>query len=270
MTDVTVTGLWIYPIKSLPGIAMQSLAFDDLGARNDRRYMLVDEQGLFITQRTFACLCLIEVAEHDEGWMITLPSSAEQSSKLLPFNGDCSAAVDVTVWSDTVTAYDQGQAWSAFFSEYLQHAVKLVYIPADSVRQVDEHYTEQSRRVGFADGFPLLLCAEESLTAFNAGLSEAITMTRFRPNIIVKGQQAFAEDDWQQLLLNGQKVFSLVKPCSRCAIPTINPDDARKQPEVWKRLKALRLGQDGQVYFGQNMLHHDLNSIDLGQQLQQD
>jgi hypothetical protein len=135
-------------------------------------------------------------------------------------------------------------------------------MPEDSVRPVDPDYARSGDQVGFADGFPLLLITEASLQAFNTELGMAIGSGRFRPNIVVAGNAPYAEDEWRHLRI-GSIEFDVVKPCSRCVIPSLDPLTAQRQPIVSKTLARTRRRGDA-VYFGQNLIHRGLGSIAVG------
>lgn len=267
MDNITVSALYIYPIKSLQGIAIQRMNFDALGAIHDRRYMLVNDKGLFVTQREYAKLCLIAVRAVTGGWQVQLPKSEDK--KTLAEQGCLDKPVSVVVWQDIVQAYDQGDAWAQFFSNYLAAPVRLVYMPDNTHRVIDKTYYADDRHVSFADGYPLLLCSESSLAVLNSSLSPPVNMTRFRPNIVIRGAAAFTENTHQRLSFREERAnsFAIVKPCSRCVIPTIEPSTAKKQAQVWQALKKHCLAEDGQVYFGQNVIHQNKESIAVGQVL---
>lgn len=260
---MNISGLYIYPIKSCAGVALSSMRLDELGAAYDRRYMLVDGQGGFVSQRRYASLVHIAVQPHDSGWQIMLP---DQSARILPFVGSTQLASTVTVWRDTFAAYDQGDEWADFFSGFLAAKVRLVYADMAVARQIDRNYCQQERRVGFVDGFPLLIANENSLQVLNDGLAISIGIERFRPNIVISGAPAFAENRWQKLR-SGSIGLSVVKPCSRCVIPTINPRTARKEKAVWQMLEQHCQGADGQVYFGQNVIHDSNGELHLGESI---
>lgn len=266
---VVISGLYIYPIKSCAAIAVDSMMLDELGAANDRRYMLVDEYGQFLSQRQCPQLVHVQVRFHAEGWQVTLPAG---NSRILPREGLMQDQVAVTVWSDTFSAYHQGDEWAGFFSDFLGKKVRLVFAANNTARRIDPRYCQTVQPVSFADGFPLLLANEQSLHVLNTQLHEPIHMLRFRPNIVVRGAAAFEENSWLHLRTrhegNALLDLAVVKPCSRCVIPTINPDTAKKQPEVWKALAALCKGEDGNVYFGQNVIHNSIGRLSIGDELQ--
>ena len=138
----------------------------------------------------------------------------------------------------------------------------MYFLPEDSVRPVDPAYAQAGDRVGFADGFPLLLTTQASLDAFNRELPSAIGMERFRPNIVVAGSEPYAEDGWRRLRI-GEIEFDVVKPCSRCVIPSIDPQTAQKQAVVVQTLSRLRRRGDA-VYFGQNLIQRGTGDIKRG------
>jgi uncharacterized protein YcbX len=258
-----ISKLYIYPIKSCAAIAVNTMPLDTQGAANDRRYMLVDESGQFITQRQYSRLVFVNVEAHQQGWLITLP---DIGVKILPLHGVVNQSIRVKVWSDTFDAYDQGDEWADFFSSFLGKKVRLVFSHSNTERRIDPHYCKTARPVSFADGFPLLLTNESSLAVLNERLENPVDMLRFRPNIVVKGAAAFAENAWETLHAPHIQL-SVVKPCSRCVIPTINPHTAKKEPAVWQALEAFCKGDDGKVYFGQNVIHKSTGILTVGDAL---
>lgn len=283
--------LFIYPIKSLAGISLEKMAFDALGAQYDRRYMLVNNKGDFITQRQFPKLCLIDVKSTEGGWLVTLPDQPAiedaknhqgQTQMFLPYEGSTEVKCVVSIWSECVDAFDQGKEWANFFTQYLGYGVNLVYLPADATREIDRTYSPNQRYVGFADGFPLLLITNASMHALNQNVEGGgkLEVNRFRPNIVISGvRSAYAEDQWSQIVMKSHdnlmenindalnNHFLVVKPCSRCAIPTIDPETSIRQPHVWKALADTRKRADGQVYFGQNIIHQNNGAVFVGQEL---
>jgi uncharacterized protein YcbX len=247
-----VSRLFYYPVKSLQGVEVNQLHLDAFGAVNDRRYMLVDSSGRFVTQRQYPKLALINLTAVEAGYQIHIP---EQGDYFLPLQGEEKHAIDVVVWNDKLSAFEQKQ-WQSIFTDFLGVETKLVYMAESNERLIDKDYCHEDRLVSFADGFPLLFCTESSLDFLNANMQDAISIERFRPNVVIAGIDAFAEKTWQQLDITGQ-VFNVVKPCSRCVVPTINPKSAKREPAVFKTLQRFCKGDDGQVYFGQNVIHQE-------------
>lgn len=259
--SVSISQLWVYPIKSCQGVQVDTLLLDALGAADDRRYMLVDENGVFVTQRQFASLVLISIIRHEQGWLITLPDGL---SRVLPAVGLTEQIVDVVVWGDSFSAFDQGDQWAQFFSIFLQRNVRLIYTDSHTSRCINNQYSPEKRQVNFADGFPLLIVNKSSLDLINQHLDIPITAERFRPNIVVVGAPAFAEQAWK-ILIADDVMLALVKPCSRCVIPTINLSTAKKEKRVWQVLEQLCKKEDGAVYFGMNVIHSNNATLSIGQ-----
>jgi hypothetical protein len=259
--SVTISELWIYPIKSCKGIKLETLQLDALGAFNDRRYMLVDDKGAFITQRQFASLVLIDITVHSQGWLVILPNGI---SKVLPIDGLTHKKINVEVWGDHFFAFDQGDEWAKFFSVFLNKSVRLVYVNIHTQRVINRQYSQVKRQVSFADGFPLLVTNTASLEFLNQHLKVPISMQRFRPNIVIAGALAFAEMQWRIMSI-GDTTLTLVKPCSRCVIPTINPINAKKEKTLWAVLEQFCKADDGAVYFGQNAIHSHSSTLMINQ-----
>jgi uncharacterized protein YcbX len=258
---IKLTEINIYPVKSMAGITLQSSAIDAMGLQYDRRWMVVSPTGKFITQRSHPQMALIQ--PHLNGGQLTL-SSFGLDDHIVPLADANSPRKTVQVWNDTV----QAQHLSAETDHWLAHTLgepcHLVYIDAQEVRQCDLSYAKQGDRTGFSDGFPLLLISQASLDDLNAKLNETVTMQRFRPNLVVSGCEAFAEDTWQSMQINTLS-FHIVKPCSRCIITTVNPQlGFVNSPEPLQTLATYRK-VDNKIYFGQNVIHQQTGHIHLGE-----
>ncbi len=260
MSKLVISELTIYPVKSLGGIALREMPLDTRGPTFDRRWLVTDSQGQFLTQREYPRMCLIKTVLDAD--MLTLSAPAMPNLHVAIARAATDARSVVTVWRDTIAAGDCGAEAAAWLSTVLECACRLHYLPEDSRRAVDPTYARSGDQVGFADGFPLLLIAEASLQAFNAELSIAIGSERFRANIVVAGCAPYAEDEWRRVRI-GSIEFDVVKPCSRCVIPSIDPITATRQPIVSTTLARLRRRGDA-VYFGQNIIHRGLGTIRCG------
>ncbi|HEY3698770.1 MAG TPA: MOSC N-terminal beta barrel domain-containing protein [Spongiibacteraceae bacterium] len=260
MQALTVSELAIYPVKSLGGIALQQMQFDRFGPVCDRRYIVVDNDARFVTQREYAQMSLVRLTLN--GYLIEFSAPSMSIFTLDTQRAVTDARKTVTVWRDRVTACDMGEEIAAWLSSYLGIAVRLFYMPDDSVRHVDPTYGNSGDRVSFADGFPVLLIGAASLREFNCTLPEPIGSERFRPNIVVAGAEPYAEDQWRRIRI-GTLEFDVVKPCSRCVIPSIDPLTGKKQPIVAQTLARLRRRGDA-VYFGQNLVHRGIGTIAIG------
>jgi MOSC domain-containing protein len=263
MSSIVVSELNLYPLKSAAGFSVDRMVLQTRGPEHDRRWMLINKQGEFITQRQYSRMCLIHTSVENNA-QLTLSANGMQPLVITP--AEVAKTLTVQVWEDRVQANDCGDEAANWVSEFLGERCRMVFMPETTQRPVDPNYARNNEIVSFSDGFPLLLISQESLDEFNTHLSSSITMKRFRPNIVVQGGGAFAEDDWQVIRI-GNIEFSLAKPCSRCVIPSIDPDSAEKQPEVVRALAKHRR-RDGKVYFGQNLLHNRHGSIVLGDWVQ--
>ena len=248
--------LFIHPIKSSAAIAVDSLHYEQIGPRFDRNWMVVDEHGNALTQRTLPNMCFIQAQPVQNGLQLNAPNLDQITV------GEPTGKLKVTVWDDTVWAGDCGDEAAAWLSDFLQRTCRLVKLASYTNRRVDPKYAQAVDTVGFADGFPTLVVSQASLDEFNTQLDSDIDMRRFRPNIVVGGCEPFAEDQWQSIRI-GDIRFNLVKPCSRCIMPSINPDTGVKEMQVNQALLETRRRQ-GKTYFGQNATHVGTGLISVG------
>lgn len=255
----TISELFIYPIKSCAGSSVDSFELDRFGPKHDRRWMVVDEQGVLITQREVARMALIKPALTESGLHISYMD--QFISVDTPVNG---APKAVRVWADTVQAYDAGKHAAEFFSSVLDRSARLVWMPESTERPVNHSEASAGETVGFADAFPLLLISQASLDDLNSKLDQAVPMNRFRPNIVVQGCDAFAEDNWSTLR-SEDSVLNVVEPCSRCVMPSIDQATAEKNSAILRVLASYRRGEDGKTYFGQNLLYQGVARLSVGQ-----
>lgn len=261
MSEITVSQLNIYPLKSARGLSLTDLSMGKMGPSMDRRWMVVNSlDGQFVTQRQVSKMCLI----HVELDVNTLRLSINKGETIQLCIDDCQRGPlwDVTVWNDHLHARDCGDDVAQWLSQFLEMDVRLVFMADDCLRYVDRSFARQDDQVSFADGFPILLISQASLDHFNQHLSQPIPMSRFRPNIVVSGCAAYAEDQWKEIRVGGL-ALSVVKPCSRCVIPSIDPDTGSKNTEISKALATHRR-RKGSVYFGQNLLVNDYGRLSLG------
>lgn len=252
----------IYPVKSTRRISLTESEVLDRGLLWDRRWMLVDAVGRFITARQFPELAVVDTAIENDSLQISVDGREKLCIPLQPQRTDRQR---VTVWKDTLDAVPVGAAADSWFSDYLQVRCRLVQMTDEIVRQVDQQYGQPDDEVSFADGFPLLLISEASLTDLNQRLDKPVSMRRFRPNVVVTGCEAFAEDRWHRLRI-GEVEFAGVKACSRCVFTTIDPDTGRKQPdkEPLRTLSTFRRREEGGVYFGQNLIPRTKGVVHVG------
>ena len=180
----------------------------------------------------------------------------------LMVRGAQGASLPVVVWRDKVNAIPVGGDADAWLSEFLAIDCRLVVFPYDARRAVDPDYAAATDQVGFADGFPFLLISQASLDDLNARLAQPVPMLRFRPNLVVEGCAAYAEDGWRRIRI-GELEFRVAKPCSRCIIPTIDPATAQRSAEPLRTLMSYRR-RDNRIYFGQNLIHDGTGRLAVG------
>lgn len=254
----TLSQLAIYPVKSTAQVSLLKATMGPFGLDNDRRWMLVDNNGIMLTQRKYARMCLIQCSFNDNHLTISAPEM-----QLLTINHEHSTSkVNATVWKDTCSAYDCGDIAANWFSQFLKTPARLVYFPANEIRQVDLNFASKGDITAFSDGFPYLLISQASLDDLNTRLNSSVEMKRFRPNLVISGTDAFAEDNWRKIRI-GDITFKLVKPCSRCIIPSINPDTAEKTADVVKTLSSYRK-RGNNIYFGQNVIAEGEGNLEVG------
>lgn len=253
MSDLYLSDIYIYPIKSLGGIRLEAAEVEARGLRHDRRWMLVDEKGRFLTQRQHAQMALLQVSLQQEGLLVW--HKQEKLAPLhIPFAGDEATkdAIQVTVWDDTVPALEVSPAISDWFSEALGMAARLVHMPSQSRRLVDTDYASNGEVVSFADGYPYLLIGQAALGDLNSRLELPVHMNQFRPSLVFRGGEPFAEDNWYEFTIGSQS-FRAVKPCARCVVITINQETAKKSSEPLRTLATYRQRRN-KILFGQNLL----------------
>lgn len=252
MTDVRLTGLHVYPVKSARGIALAEAELDDFGIRHDRRWMIVDDGGRMITQREDPRLALITTRFAGAGpdrLILDAPDVGELALPLAPPDGP---PLRVGIWRDAVRA-TVVEAATGWLGDYLGAPRRLVYMPDGAFRRIDARYSPARRRVSFADGYPFLLISAEALDELNRRLDAPLPMNRFRPSLVVRGAGAHAEDGWRRVRI-GDVVFDVVKPCARCVITTTNQATGERGKEPLRTLATYRKRR-GKVMFGQNLIH---------------
>ncbi|WP_161889480.1 MOSC domain-containing protein [Pontibacter russatus] len=250
MTDLYLSDIYIYPIKSLGGIRLEAAEAEARGLRHDRRWMLVDEKGNFLTQRQHAQMALLQVSLEQEGLEVR-----HKQGKLEPLYIPFAATgreLQVTVWDDTVPALEVSPDISSWFTEALGMAARLVHMPPQTRRLVDTDYATNGEVVSFADGYPFLLIGQAALDDLNSRLEQPVLMNQFRPSLVFRGGEPFAEDSWDGFTI-GSQLFRAVKPCARCVVTTINQATAEKSPEPLRTLAMYRQ-QRNKILFGQNLL----------------
>jgi len=202
---ICVTKLFIFPIKSLAPISVDEIELESAGFQGDRRFMLVDTHGAFITQRTRPDLTRFQLSVHAQGYEVWDKISGLK--KLLSRNSELLESTQVELWDDLLQVAEVGEGWSAWFSECLQEPVRLVRQLADYPRIIAEKYqTEGSNQSSFADSLPVLLASENSYHRLAEVYGMPFDHQRFRANMIVSGADAFAEDSWDEVSISSTRL----------------------------------------------------------------
>jgi len=256
---IRVSGLFIYPVKSCRGIALDAAEVTPTGFAHDREWLVVDRHGVFMTQRDWPGLARVSVAVAPGGIQLAADGMARLA---VAAPGPGAARQRVVVWRDECEAVPAGRDAAQWFSELLGTPCRLVRMPPSTVRQVDLHFARAGDRVAFADGFPFLLLSEASLAELNRRLEKPLPMDRFRPNIVLDGCEPHAEDGWSRIVIGGLG-FRVVKPCARCVITTTDQATGERGREPLRTLSTYRL-LDGKVLFGQNLVHEGRGTIRVG------
>ena len=258
-TRMLLSRLYVYPIKSAGGVALEASEVDGRGLRYDRRWMLVDEDGVFMSQRRFSRMALIRVRLERDDLVVEAPG---MPSLKIPLQTPAGRLMLARVWHDLVESLPVGDDADRWFGEFLGVRCRLVYLPDESVRPVDPAYGEPGDQVGLADGFPFLLISESSLADLNARLQRPVPMDRFRPNLVVRGCEPFAEDGWSTVRID-RITFRIVKPCARCTITTVDQETAATGKEALRTLAQFRK-VGSKVLFGQNLIHDGPGTLRTG------
>lgn len=259
-----VSSLYIYPIKSLPGIELQSSEVDLRGLKFDRRWMLIDENNRFISQREKSGLLNFKL--NLDAYNLIIEHTLDGSRITIPLNFNTSTKVKITIWDDTILASHVSSNIDDWFSDKLGIKCRLVFQADEDTRKIDEKYfVSGNEETSFSDGYPILIISEESLRNLNSKCPEAIEIERFRPNIVISNCQSHEEDELKSFEINSLK-FVGVKPCARCIMTTINPKTQLKTAEPLKTLNTYRkIGN--KIMFGQNVVVHSSGIIKIGDKL---
>ena len=254
-----IARLFVYPVKSCAGVEVREALLTETGLDLDRAWMVVDEQGEFVSQRELPRMALVRVVLKHSEVVLRAPGMLALHLAI----DAVEEPVKVRVWDDEVKAYDMGKIAAQWFSDFLGRQLRLVRFDPEERRLSDRKWTSGAEALNqFSDGFPLLVASEGSLAELNRRLAlaghEAVGIERFRPNIVLAGLEAHDEDRLDVLrIAAGEDVqLRLVKPCPRCPIPDIDPATGLASPEVSQTLRTSRSNElvNGAVSFGINAI----------------
>ena len=252
-----LSSLYIYPIKSCAGTSLAEAAVTDMGLAGDRRWMLADKGGRFLTGREHPRLVQVSIALNDAGFVATAPDA----EPLTVVQRDFTEAVPTGVWRQEFDAWRGSDEADDWFSFYLGLECQLLHIGAQPARRLK---VDETLPMSFADGYPYLLIGENSLADLNSRLARPVSMRNFRPNLVVANAPAFAEDGWQRIRI-GTIEFEMAKPCERCVFTTVDPDSGNLHPE---RQPLVTLGgyrrSEAGILFGMNVIARATGVLRVG------
>lgn len=248
-----LTEIRIYPIKSLGGIALTESKVEPRGLQYDRRWMLVDDTGRYVSQREIPAMALLGTAVEPPYLTVCRKNNPLEKVPIpLEVPMDELEKSEVQIWDDQCQARILPKEINEWFSDNLKQDLRLVYMPDTTRRWADGQYAPEGQHVSFADGYPFLIIGQASLDDLNSRLEQPLPMNRFRPNFVFTGGEPFEEDNWGEFEI-GDVRFQGVKPCARCIIPTTDQETGERAAEPLKTLATFRK-RNNKIYFGQNVV----------------
>lgn len=269
----TLSGIYIYPVKSLSGISLNEALVEKRGLQYDRRWMLIDGNNQFLSQRQFPEMALLDVGIRSSGLKIRNRKDFAQSI-MVPFDYDSSEQIDVKIWDWETYVHPVSPEIDQWFSAQIGQKCRLVFQPYEAFRRVDPRYTQNLEnpeitdqdRTSLSDGFPSLIIGQAALDELNRKLESPVNMNRFRPNLVFTGGKPHDEDHWNLFSVGEFAKFQAVKPCTRCTITTVDQSSGARGKEPLKTLETYRKFNN-KILFGQNLRHHELGQIRVGDEI---
>lgn len=258
-----ISELYIYPVKSLGGIKVDKAVITDRGIKYDRRWMLIDPNNRFISQRECAKMALLKTSILAD--FLTVTNTSDNSSINIPLTPEKTEVIQVTIWDDTCTGQLVSDEIDRWFTAALGRAIRLVYMPDTTARFTDPAYAPADSITSFSDAYPFLILGQSSLDDLNKRLDSQLPIDRFRPNIVFTGGVPYQEDLMDSFTINNI-AFNGVKLCARCIMITIDQTDASMGKEPTKTLASYR-AKNNKIYFGQNLVHSGTGTISIGDEL---
>ncbi|NNC96217.1 MAG: MOSC domain-containing protein [Chitinophagales bacterium] len=255
-----VSELYIYPVKSLAGISLSNAEVFPRGFKYDRRWVIVNDQNRFLTQRTLPMLTQFGIQLRNSE-IVVYDKRKSSSSISFPIEMKTGNTGSVRIWNSDVNAIFADDEVNEWFSSAVEQDVRLAYMPDSSSRLIG-HENSGDHIVSFADFSPYHILGEQSFEHLNKKLNKQITINRFRPNIIFTGGNPHDEDSWLDLVI-GNVHFKGVKNCGRCKVPDLDPDTGESDGEPSRVLKSYRSENDG-VYFGRYLVAESAGNISVG------
>ncbi|MEW6652188.1 MAG: MOSC N-terminal beta barrel domain-containing protein [Bacteroidota bacterium] len=263
MKEKIVSEIYIYPVKSLGGISVKEAEVTERGFKYDRRWMLIDSSGKFLTQRSQPLMALIKVdISKDTIFFRNIKNTDQFSVGITETTGK---KINSLVWNDQVELMHVNSIADEWFSQALNIKCKLLFMPDETKRKVDSEYASNNEITSLSDGYPFLIIGQPSLDDLNRRLIDIVPANRFRPNLVFTGGAPFEEDEMKRFTICDVSFFS-VKQCSRCVVITINQNTAQKSEEPLRTLSSYR-NFGGKVNFGMNLLHSGSGIIKVGDEI---
>ncbi len=265
--EYKVSQVFIYPVKSLGGISLPEAELTDRGFKYDRRWMLIDREGQFLSQRRVPDMALLQ-AELDDEYLSIVHKHKPELNLQIPLaliSNSNSGLIDSYMWDESIGVAECGEDFNEWFSDVLKTKCRLVCMPDNSNRPVDVRFAGNNEITSLSDGYPFLIIGQESLNLLNSKLDEPLPVNRFRPNIVFAGGLPHDEDEFDKFEIGGV-LFKRVKPCARCTVITINQNTGERKQEPLKTLATYRK-VNNKILFGQNLLHEGDGEIRVGDKI---
>jgi len=259
--NLVLSEIYTYPIKSIGGISLKEAKLEQRGLQYDRKWLIIDDEGNFITQRKHYSLALLQVEITGQILTVFQKDKRENRTSFVMSEYD-PEKITVTIWDDTTVGCEVSPEVSKWFSDYLKISVRLVIMPDDTKRLVDTKYAKAEEIVSFADAYPLLIIGQSSLDDLNQKLDFPILMDRFRPNLVFTGGAPYIEDTFENFSI-GTNIFSGLKLCARCVLTTVDQQTGIKGQEPLRTLAKYRT-INKKVMFGQNLVHVGEGTLRVG------
>ena len=262
MSDLVIAAITIYPLKSGAGIDLDAREVEPCGMRGDRRWMVIDADGVCVTARDRPQLVRIQARIVGAGLRLEMDGRAPLD---VGYPDAAARTARVWIWGQACSALDAGDAAAHWMSDALAKPVRLVAMDDRAKRRPDPDCTRPDDEVSFADCYPVLAIGRSSLDDLNARTPEPVTMRRFRPNFVVGGGAPYAEDDWRRIRI-GEVEFEGVENCARCELPTVDPETGVPDPqrEPMRTLARYRRRATGGVFLGQNLVPRGAGTVRVG------
>lgn len=261
---MVLSEIWIYPVKSLGGIRVETAVVKGKGLQHDRRWMLIDPHDVAMTQRVYHEMALFKSSFRDGNIQIAYTKNGciIDSNILKPADPPQGPLIKARIWDDDVNVMEVDSELSKWFSDLLHKPCRLVVFPESNARKVDPAYSINQEDVSLADAYPFLLIGQSSLDDLNQRLHQPVPMNRFRPNFVFTGGAPYEEDGWKNLSIGGLR-FAAVKKSDRCILTTVDQNTAEKGTEPLRTLSAYRK-TGNKVFFGHNLLSLDAGVVSVG------